>query len=196
MMTPPRRLLLLALPRRSLGGRRPLSLSAARLALPPSTDRAGQPSATGPPGHTASPDPWPLPFTEAHLAATTSSAGPGPSTRPATANPDELELRIEPIDRSYETDLAVTRKRLVYQARKRGMLEGDLLLATFARDELGRMTAAEVAEFDQVRRLVASRLGGLAPSSRFALARERSRGSRRRRRKGPGRPVGRFQSSG
>lgn len=121
-------------------GRRSVSGSLVRLALPPSTDPTGQPSSTGPPGHTASPDPWPLPFTEAHLASTTKST-----------NPDEIELKVDPLDRSYESDLAVTKKRLVYQARKRGMLEGDLLLATFARDHLGQMTAAEVKEFDEVR---------------------------------------------
>lgn len=36
-----------------------------------------------------------------------------------------------PVDRTGET-LEVARKRLIYQSRKRGMLENDLLLSTFA----------------------------------------------------------------
>jgi succinate dehydrogenase assembly factor 2 len=39
----------------------------------------------------------------------------------------------------------------VYQTRKRGWLEGDLLLATFARDRLGGMGVDEMREFDKVR---------------------------------------------
>jgi len=46
--------------------------------------------------------------------------------------------------------MKTTRKRLVYQVRKRGMLEGDLLLATFARDKLPSMTDVQVREFDKV----------------------------------------------
>lgn len=63
---------------------------------------------------------------------------------------EETDFTIEPLDRSHE-DLETTRKRLIYQARKRGMLEGDLLLATFARDRLGSMSKEEVNEFDRVR---------------------------------------------
>lgn len=58
-------------------------------------------------------------------------------------------FEIPPLDRSHE-DMGTTRKRLVYQVRKRGMLEGDLLLATFARDKLPSMTDDEVREFDKV----------------------------------------------
>lgn len=43
------------------------------------------------------------------------------------------------------------RARLVYQSRKRGTLESDLLLSTFARDFLGKMTHAEMMEYDKVR---------------------------------------------
>ncbi|KAL7409789.1 Flavinator of succinate dehydrogenase-domain-containing protein [Mrakia frigida] len=58
-------------------------------------------------------------------------------------------FEIPPLDRSHE-DMGTTRKRLVYQVRKRGMLEGDLLLATFARDKLPSMTDDEVREFDKL----------------------------------------------
>lgn len=56
----------------------------------------------------------------------------------------------QPLDRTGE-DEATIRARLVYQTRKRGMLEGDLLLSTFARDNLGSMTLQELQEFDKVR---------------------------------------------
>lgn len=56
---------------------------------------------------------------------------------------------IEPIDRSHE-DVATTRARLLYQSRKRGILETDLLLSTFARKHLESMTVAELHEYDKL----------------------------------------------
>jgi len=64
-------------------------------------------------------------------------------------------FEIPPLDRSHE-DMDTTRKRLVYQVRKRGMLEGDLLLATFARDKLPSMTDDEVRQFDKVSRIIST----------------------------------------
>lgn len=55
----------------------------------------------------------------------------------------------QPLDRTGEDEQTI-RARLVYQTRKRGMLEGDLLLSTFARDNLGTMTMAQLQEFDKV----------------------------------------------
>ncbi|KAI0032881.1 Flavinator of succinate dehydrogenase-domain-containing protein, partial [Vararia minispora EC-137] len=48
----------------------------------------------------------------------------------------------EPIER--------TRARLVYQSRKRGTLESDLLLSTFADENLAAMTADELREYDKL----------------------------------------------
>ncbi|KAI0266658.1 Flavinator of succinate dehydrogenase-domain-containing protein [Gloeopeniophorella convolvens] len=79
-------------------------------------------------------DPWPLPHTPAHLAATatpTDAPPPAPLARPGEA-------------------LETTRARLVYQSRKRGTLESDLLLSTFAREHLGAMGATELSEFDKL----------------------------------------------
>src|SRR5204863_10095199 len=45
------------------------------------------------------------------------------------------DLLPRPIDRFYETP-DVTRARLLYQSRKRGILETDLLLSTFAHEHL------------------------------------------------------------
>lgn len=77
-------------------------------------------------------DPWPLPHTPEHLASTTPADKPPP-----------------PLPRLNET-VETLRARLIYQSRKRGTLENDLLLSTFARDHLGAMTQAELKEYDKV----------------------------------------------
>ncbi|KAF9073043.1 Flavinator of succinate dehydrogenase-domain-containing protein [Rhodocollybia butyracea] len=79
-------------------------------------------------------DPWPLPGTPEHLAS--------------TATPSD-EARIKPLERRNES-LETLRARLVYQSRKRGTLESDLLLATFARDNLSVMTEIELKEYDKL----------------------------------------------
>lgn len=80
-------------------------------------------------------DPWLLPNTAAHLASSTS-----PSDAPPPA----------PLARPGES-LEKMRARLVYQSRKRGTLESDLLLSTFAKEHLATMEEAELREFDKVR---------------------------------------------
>ena len=79
-------------------------------------------------------DPWPLPHTPEHLASTTSPADNPP---------------LPPLPRLNET-VETLRARLVYQSRKRGTLESDLLLSTFARDHLSAMTQVELKEYDKV----------------------------------------------
>ena len=80
-------------------------------------------------------DPWSsMPHSPEHIASTTSPANtppPNPLPRPGE---------------SIET----ARARLVYQSRKRGTLENDLLLSTFAQEHLGTMDAEELSEFDKV----------------------------------------------
>lgn len=80
-------------------------------------------------------DPWLLPHTPEHIAQTTS---------PTNAPPPE------PLPRPGEA-VETMRARLVYQARKRGTLENDLVLSTFAKEQLGEMNEAELREFDKVR---------------------------------------------
>src|ERR1700731_4556732 len=76
-----------------------------------------------------------------------------PSVDPAaTDTPIDESLLPQPIDRSYESP-EVTRARLVYQSRKRGILETDLLLSTFASKHLPTMSESEMREYDKVRRL-------------------------------------------
>ncbi|PCH35396.1 DUF339-domain-containing protein, partial [Wolfiporia cocos MD-104 SS10] len=55
----------------------------------------------------------------------------------------------EPLPRPGEK-VETMRARLVYQARKRGTLESDLLLSTFAREQLATMNEAELKEFDRL----------------------------------------------
>jgi succinate dehydrogenase assembly factor 2 len=54
-----------------------------------------------------------------------------------------------PLDRSGET-IETTRKRLVYQSRKRGMLENDLLLSTFADKYLKTLNEEELHQYDSL----------------------------------------------
>ncbi|EEB94160.1 hypothetical protein MPER_07073, partial [Moniliophthora perniciosa FA553] len=78
-------------------------------------------------------DPWPLPHTPEHLANT--------QTPPDLPPPTPLERRNETVE--------TMRARLVYQSRKRGTLESDLLMSTFARDHLGKMSEEELREYDR-----------------------------------------------
>ena len=79
-------------------------------------------------------DPWPLPHTKQHMEATTI--------------PPDIPKPI-PIPRHNES-LETLRARLTYQTRKRGTLESDLIMSTFAKEHLHSLTRAELLELDQV----------------------------------------------
>jgi succinate dehydrogenase assembly factor 2 len=79
-------------------------------------------------------DPWPLPHTPEHLAS--------------TVTPEDISA-LPPLPRPNEP-IERTRARLVYQSRKRGTLESDLLLSTFAQEHLPTMGAEELHEYDKV----------------------------------------------
>ncbi|KAF9434168.1 succinate dehydrogenase assembly factor 2 [Entomortierella beljakovae] len=57
---------------------------------------------------------------------------------------------LPPLARDPNEPLEVIRARLTYQARKRGILETDLLLSTFAKENLGEMTLEECKRFDKL----------------------------------------------
>ncbi|QRV76577.1 succinate dehydrogenase assembly factor 2 [Ceratobasidium sp. AG-Ba] len=61
----------------------------------------------------------------------------------------DSSLLPPPISRPNES-LSALRARLVYQTRKRGTLESDLLLSTFAKEHLASMSEAELREFDKL----------------------------------------------
>jgi len=79
-------------------------------------------------------DPWPLPGSPEHLTS--------------TVTPND-ELKVKPLERPNES-VDNMRARLVYQTRKRGTLESDLLLSTFGHEWLPRMSEGELKEFDKL----------------------------------------------
>lgn len=58
-------------------------------------------------------------------------------------------MKIEPIQRTGES-IDVKRARLVYQSRKRGILESDLLLSRFAKKYLSQFSEEELDEYDKL----------------------------------------------
>lgn len=67
--------------------------------------------------------------------------------KPQNPSYNELAARIDPIKRTGES-IEVMRARLTYQARKRGILESDLLLSRFASKRLHSFSQEELQEFD------------------------------------------------
>ncbi|KAI9667034.1 MAG: succinate dehydrogenase assembly factor 2 [Trizodia sp. TS-e1964] len=58
------------------------------------------------------------------------------------------QFKIEPLRRTGE-DANTMRARLQYQSRKRGILETDLLMSTFAALYLGKMSRAQLEQYDR-----------------------------------------------
>ncbi|KAK4089724.1 hypothetical protein Purlil1_5827 [Purpureocillium lilacinum] len=88
----------------------------------------------------------------ASLRLYSSSSSSAPVDAPSTGELGVGELqgakfRIEPLRRTGE-DAETKRARLVYQSRKRGTLESDLLLSTFAAKHLPSMTPAQLTQYD------------------------------------------------
>ncbi|KAM3508178.1 hypothetical protein MY11210_006840 [Beauveria gryllotalpidicola] len=70
-----------------------------------------------------------------------------PTSELAVGELHGAQFRIEPLRRVGETD-TTKRARLLYQSRKRGILESDLVLSTFAAQHLPAMTPAQLTEYD------------------------------------------------
>ncbi|KAF8708156.1 Succinate dehydrogenase assembly factor 1, mitochondrial, partial [Rhizoctonia solani] len=92
------------------------------------------------PGSSSFSDPFPLPLSRDVPAAESNSS--------SNDGLDE-SLLPPPVPRHNES-LATLRARLVYQTRKRGTLESDLLLSTFAKEHLSKMSEHELREFDKL----------------------------------------------
>lgn len=60
-----------------------------------------------------------------------------------------IEIKIPPIPRVGE-DLQTKRARLLYQSRKRGILETDLLLSNFAKKHLDSLNMEQLEEYDKL----------------------------------------------
>lgn len=103
-------------------------------------------------------DPYPLPFSPDIVDINSADSGPetGPESKWAGMNLASDRQNVDNVDAPMrvpgrETEDRDTKvARLVYQCRKRGTLETDLLLATFAKQELKSLPTAELDEFDRV----------------------------------------------
>lgn len=71
------------------------------------------------------------------------------STKTNPEQTGQVEIKVEPIKRTGESE-EVKRARLLYQSRKRGILEADLLLSRFAKRHLGKMSLADMTEYDSL----------------------------------------------
>ncbi|KAI3342318.1 Flavinator of succinate dehydrogenase-domain-containing protein [Ustulina deusta] len=89
------------------------------------------------------------------MARGMATVGNAPPMEPHKQRPGEMAVgelegvtfTIEPLRRVGE-DEKTMRARLVYQSRKRGILETDLLLSTFADEYLPTMTHEQMTEYD------------------------------------------------
>ncbi|GAA5943925.1 hypothetical protein JCM3775_002280 [Rhodotorula graminis] len=71
-----------------------------------------------------------------------------PQLDPSIRTMDDLIASPHPEGRDNEPTETL-RKRLVYESRKRGILEMDLILSTFANDRLAVMNDRELREYDR-----------------------------------------------
>ena len=77
---------------------------------------------------------------------------PPPSANADGSDLSMAELIVSPHPEGRDGEPTETlRKRLVYESRKRGILETDLILGTFARTRLAGMSDRELREYDRVR---------------------------------------------
>jgi|EP00970_Alexandrium_tamarense_P001413 succinate dehydrogenase flavin-adding protein (antitoxin of CptAB toxin-antitoxin module) len=61
----------------------------------------------------------------------------------------ERHLRLPTIDGDEERELDVRKKRLVYRSKQRGWLEVDLLLGTWASENVASLSVDELNDFEQ-----------------------------------------------
>ncbi|GAA5851282.1 hypothetical protein JCM5353_006815 [Sporobolomyces roseus] len=84
-------------------------------------------------------DPWPL---------KPPPLPPAPTLPPHIKTMDDLLEMPHPEGRDNEPT-EVLRKRLVYESRKRGILEMDLILSTFAQQRLNSLNDRQLREYDR-----------------------------------------------
>ncbi|KAK6602939.1 TPR repeat protein [Botrytis cinerea] len=86
--------------------------------------------------------------TERMTGGTQDGHGSGANREMAVGEMEGAQFRVEPLRRDGEHEEKM-RARLLYQSRKRGTLESDLLMSTFADAHLPNMTAAQMVQYDQ-----------------------------------------------
>lgn len=62
---------------------------------------------------------------------------------------NEVVIKVQPLAREGES-IEQLRKRLIYQSRKRGILETDLLLSRFAKKHLDSLNREQLEEYDKL----------------------------------------------
>lgn len=153
--------MLRTLANRTLASARPSARSRSLSAFSPRWQDAGKPAADDrihpalvddPPvaNPSSETDPWTL---------KTPPMPEPPKLDPRIKSMDDLIASPHPEGRDGEPTETL-RKRLVYESRKRGILEMDLILSTFARDRLDSMSDRELREYDRVSRGGFSLLAG------------------------------------
>ncbi|KAK0068426.1 succinate dehydrogenase assembly factor 2 mitochondrial [Biomphalaria pfeifferi] len=63
---------------------------------------------------------------------------------------EDLSPPIPPYQQRYGETLELKRARLLYQSRKRGMLENGLLLSTFAKQHLNTLSEDQLSSYDKL----------------------------------------------
>lgn len=103
-------------------------------------------------------DPYPLPFSPDIVDLNNADSGPesGPESKWAGLNLASERQNLDGVDAPMRVpgregeDREGKIARLVYQCRKRGTLETDLILSTFAKKELKELPNEELDELDRV----------------------------------------------
>lgn len=111
----------------------------------PSTSK--EPAKEYPPS--SSTDPFPLPFSHQVTQHHATAQGVDLNSKHQSDGLDQLSVPLRVPGRENEERETMI-ARLIYQCRKRGTLETDLILATFAKKELKEMDDLGLKEFDAV----------------------------------------------
>ncbi|XP_004646775.1 succinate dehydrogenase assembly factor 2, mitochondrial [Octodon degus] len=72
------------------------------------------------------------------------------SDSPADSQKDVLEIPLPPWQERTDESVETKRARLLYESRKRGMLENCILLSLFAKEHLHRMTEKQLNLYDRL----------------------------------------------
>jgi hypothetical protein len=110
---------------------------------------AATPRASLPPRPSAKDDPWAMPLAPENVNPERDPPGTAPREQDIDLSDPNLPFP-EPLSREGES-MEQLRARLVYQTRKRGTLESDLIMSTFAKQHMADMSEVELKEFDRVR---------------------------------------------
>ncbi|XP_051820172.1 succinate dehydrogenase assembly factor 2, mitochondrial [Antechinus flavipes] len=69
---------------------------------------------------------------------------------PADSQKDMLEISLPPWEERTDEPIETKRARLLYESRKRGMLENCILLSLFAKENLHQMTERQLNLYDRL----------------------------------------------